>query len=178
MPPKSTRKKAPGRAVGHRTQKVVELSPPPPKPPKLPVKNPTREVVEWWNELFASPLASAVDPSDMDKLRRLAVYKNDWQKIRNVIDSRGKYGGYVTEGSQGQMVESPFVKQLHKLEALIASIEGPFGGDPLSRLRLGMTMTDATKSQMELQEIMGGRADAHNGEVEEIEIEVLEEGTD
>ena len=146
--PKNTgRKKPAGQALGHRKENVIELAPPPAELPALPVKDAVPEVVEWWTELFSSPLAGAIDQSDMDKLRRLATYKNDWQKLRNVIDSDGAFGGYVTEGSQGQMVESPFVKQLHKVEGLISGIEDHFGGDPLSRLRLGMTMTDAAKSQ-------------------------------
>lgn len=165
------RKKPPGQALGHRKDNVIELVPDMKPAPDIPIESPEPEVTQWWNEFWASPVSTAVDDSDLDTLRRLATYKNDWQRVRRVIDSDTEHGGYVTRGSTGQYVESPHVKQLHKLEALIAGIENQFGGGPLSRLRLGMEMTNAVKSQNELAEIMGGGRSADESAAEEIDLE-------
>lgn len=169
------RKKPPGKAVGHREDNVVELTlAPEVHVPEIPLPESVDvepEVVTWWEDLWHSGLAQVIDGSDLDKLRRLAAYKNDWQKLRRVLDRTGEY---VSTGSMGQATESPVVKQLHKVEKLIQDIEAQFGLDPLSRLRLGITLTDAAKSAKELNEIMGGTRDAHQGAAEEVDLEEFE----
>lgn len=179
MPPNSKntgRKKPPGTALGHRDDNVIALAPKPQATPPIPLPENVQaepEVATWWEELWASPLAQMFDASDADKLRRLVSYKNDWQKLRRTLDRTGEY---VSEGSKGQSIESPIVKQLHKVEALIQDFENQFGLDPLSRLRLGITLTDAARSANELNEIMGGPRDTHTDAAEEVDLEDFEQG--
>jgi hypothetical protein len=94
-------------------------------------------VAEAWAELWNSPLAALMKPTDMPALRRLFDYRHQ------LIDAQRHYGEEpVAVGSMGQPVLSPFAAEIHRLESVIAKLEDRFGLTPLARLRLGVTFEE------------------------------------
>lgn len=67
-------------------------------------------------------------------------------------------GEWVVEGSQGQPVLNPLVKQADSWRAEVRQLEDRFGGNPKARLNLGIKLGEAARSIDEMNRRM---AEAH-----------------
>lgn len=95
------------------------------------------EVQEAWADLWSSPLAGLVKPTDVPALRRLFDYRDQ------LLGAQAAYSEEpVAVGSMGQPVLSPYAAEIHRLEGVIARLEDRFGLTPLARLRLGVTFEE------------------------------------
>lgn len=91
-------------------------------------------VAESWSELWSSPLAGLIKPTDVPALRRLFEYRHQLLAAQANYDDEP-----MTVGSMGQPVLSPWAAEIHRLEAVVQKLEEKFGLTPLARLRLGVT---------------------------------------
>lgn len=99
-----------------------------------------------WASLWASPLAKTYDiRSDVAALRRLFKLRHKLAVYEQLpLDEE------VVTGSTGQMVMHPLVKQADSLRSQIVQLEDRFGLSPIARLKLGVTLGDATRSLEDL----------------------------
>lgn len=113
-------------------------------------------VVEAWAELWSSPLAGLIRPTDLPALRRLFDLRNRLIWAYDAYDENP-----TTTGSMGQSVLSPFAAEAHRLEAEIEKLEDRFGLTPLARLRLGVTFEEgvslASRNAQLLEAFRGGK---------------------
>jgi P27 family predicted phage terminase small subunit len=136
-----------------------------PDPPKCPVGllATSRKI---WRELFASPLARAIDvQADLFKLTRWIGAVDEYQRCAAVFRK-----ARLVKGSTGQPVLNPLSGYLVNLEATITRIETEFGMGPLSRMRLGIATGQAALTAEELNR----RLDEGASQVTEIEPEAWE----
>lgn len=95
------------------------------------------EVQAQWAELWSSPMAGVLKPTDLPALRRLFGYRS---KLLEAVE-RFEAAPEVT-GSMGQVVISPWAAEIHRLEASIQKLEDKCGLSPMARLRLGITFEE------------------------------------
>lgn len=95
------------------------------------------EVQEQWAELWSSPLAGALKPTDVPALRRLFTYRSRWYEAMERFEAEPE-----TTGSRGQVVASPWAAEIHRLEGAIQKLEDKCGLTPMARLRLGVTFEE------------------------------------
>jgi P27 family predicted phage terminase small subunit len=123
-----------------------------------------------WLAYWSSPVAKLVDPvSDLPALERLFLLYDDCHQFRESIRKHP-----MLEGSQGQMVRNPFVKDLKDAQAEIRQLEDRFGLSPRARLGLNLTLGATAKTLADLNaEFTGGvddddpRFDVIDGEATE-----------
>jgi len=95
--------------------------------------------------VWASPLAEAYSEESIPALERWCCYLNEWDKASSEIARDGSGFGDV--------------RYLAKLESALRDLEKSFGLDPLSRLRLGLSVggeqsaVDALKEPQPPQEV-------------------------
>ena len=102
----------------------------PPCPPRM-----RKYAREAWATLWASPLAQAYGDESIPALERWVFYLNEWDKT--TAEVRTGYGA---------------LRDLSKLESALRSLEVAFGLDPLSRLRLGLSVAGEQSPVSELKE--------------------------
>jgi P27 family predicted phage terminase small subunit len=95
------------------------------------------EVAEAWHELWSSPLAGIIKPTDVPALKRLFEYRHSLLHAQEQFEADP-----VGTGSMGQEVLSPWATEVHRLEGVIEKLEDRFGLTPMSRLRLGVTFEE------------------------------------
>lgn len=121
-----------------------------------------------WEGFWTSPVAALVDrTSDMPALERLFELYDDCARYRAAIRSAP-----MVEGSQGQMVRNPFVKDLKDSQVEVRQLEDRFGLSPRARLGLNLTLGTAAKTLADLNKDFAGvdsgddpRFDVIDGEV-------------
>ena len=83
------------------------------------------EVKEVWATLWGSDLGRSFKVTDVIGLQRWAWYLNEWVKATSLPGDRG---------------------YIFKLEKALRELERFYGIDPLSRLRLGLTLVDSVNA--------------------------------
>lgn len=111
---------------------------------------------EQWDAFWSSPVAQLVDrTSDMPALERLFLLYDDAARFRASIRANP-----MVEGSQGQMVRNPFVKDLKDTQAETRQLEDRFGLSPRARLALNLTLGGVAKTLADLNaDFTGGDGD-------------------
>lgn len=104
-----------------------------------------------WTTFWQSPLAAHVIDSDRGALERLF----------RLYDQRERYlvaGSKLamTTGSTGQLTLNPLIKQVDVLDGKILALEDRFGLSPMARLKLQVTLGDASRSLADLNAALGG----------------------
>lgn len=94
-----------------------------------------------WERLWASPLATTFTTSDVPALERLFELRDE-----AVRHQRAAKRTPTVEGSKGQVVLNPVLRQRDALLAEIRQLEDRFGLSPRSRLQLGITLSEAHRS--------------------------------
>ena len=120
-----------------------------------------------WVAFWRSPVAVLVDrTSDLPALGRLFELYDDADRFRLHIREAA-----MVEGSKGQMVRNPFVKDLKDTQSAILALEDRFGLSPRARLGLNLSLVGAAKTLADLNEDFGvdgdddPRFDAIDGEL-------------
>lgn len=100
------------------------------------------ETVDDWGSYWSSDVAQAIEPdSDMPAVRRLFQLYDDHERARRAYVSQP-----IVEGSQGQPVLNPMGRVRESLQKEIRMLEDRLGMNPQARLKLGIQLTEATKS--------------------------------
>lgn len=120
-----------------------------------------------WDSFWTSPVAVLVDhTSDLPALQRLFELYDDADRYRLHIREAA-----MVQGSKGQMVRNPFVKDLKDTQTAILALEDRFGLSPRARLGLNLSLVGAAKTLSDLNEDFGAdgdddpRFDAIDGEL-------------
>lgn len=112
----------------------------------------SERTVQQWLSYWSSPVAKLVDPvSDLPALERLFLLYDDCQQYRESIRRDP-----MVEGSQGQLVRNPFVKDLKDAQAEIRQLEDRFGLSPRARLGLNLTLGATAKTLADLNADFAG----------------------
>lgn len=107
---------------------------------------------QQWQGFWSSPVAKLVDPvSDLPALERLFLLYDDCHQFRESIRKHP-----MVEGSQGQLVRNPFVKDLKDAQAEIRQLEDRFGLSPRARLGLNLTLGATAKTLADLNADFAG----------------------
>jgi P27 family predicted phage terminase small subunit len=77
--------------------------------------------------------------SDIAAVERLAILRDEEAELRALVKETGR----TTRGSQGQLVDHPYVGQLRGVEASMLRLEQLLGIGPLHRARLGVAVAKA-----------------------------------
>jgi P27 family predicted phage terminase small subunit len=104
--------------------------------PRLP-KGTHRVVRAMWGELWRSPLSGAFRETDIPTLRRWAWWLGQWHRVAADVESNP----IIIKGANGPTL-NPAIRYLNHCESALRELEKAFGMDALSRLRLGITLTD------------------------------------
>jgi P27 family predicted phage terminase small subunit len=91
--------------------------------------------VEAWEAALASAAWLQSD-ADLLVLRHFADLADERAELRALIAQHGR----TTTGSQGQLVESPYVGQLHRVEASMLKTAAVLGLGPTNAARLGVPL--------------------------------------
>lgn len=106
---------------------------------------------ERWAAFWVSPVAVLVDrTSDLPALGRLFELYDDADRYRLSIRENA-----MVEGSKGQMVRNPFVRDLKDTQSAILALEDRFGLSPRARLGLNLSLVGAAKTLSDLNEDFG-----------------------
>jgi P27 family predicted phage terminase small subunit len=99
-----------------------------------------------WVAFWSSPVAKLVDTdSDLPALGRLFELVDECARYRTSIRQTP-----FIEGSMGQQVRNPLVKDLQSAQAELRQLEDRFGLSPRARLSLGVVLGEAKRSLADL----------------------------
>jgi len=119
-----------------------------PKPPE----GLSAAVRESWDTFWASPLAAHTIATDVAALRRLfRLYEQRERYIEIAAEDT------LSTGSTGQLVLHPLIKEVDTLDGKILALEDRYGLSPMSRLKLQVTLGDASKSLAEVNAALASR---------------------
>lgn len=110
-----------------------------------------------WERLWSSPLATTFTTSDVPALERLFELRDE-----AVRHQRAARRTPTVEGSKGQVVLNPVLRQRDALLAEIRQLEDRFGLSPRSRLQLGITLSEAHRSLDDLNRSYVERDGGHD----------------
>lgn len=113
----------------------------PPAPPKT-LLAPT---AKSWTAFWESEAAALVLPADLPALERLFELRDERARCMRVARS-----ARLVPGSTGQAALNPLYKLIPTLDAEIRQLEDRYGLTPMSRLKLGITFGEATRSLSDL----------------------------
>lgn len=108
-----------------------------------------------WRGFWAGPLASLVVDSDLPTLARLFECRDRRRRYLAKVDEDGP----LVEGSTGQQVAHPLLRQVSILDGEVRQLEDRFGLSPMARLRLGAQLGDAKRSLADLDAVVAAKAD-------------------
>lgn len=109
-----------------------------------------------WRGFWAGPLASLVVDSDLPTLARLFECRD---RRRRRYLAKVDEDGPLVEGSTGQQVAHPLLRQVSILDGEVRQLEDRFGLSPMARLKLGAQLGDAKRSLADLDAVVAARAD-------------------
>jgi P27 family predicted phage terminase small subunit len=119
-------------------------------------------VRESWITFWRSPLAEHVIDTDATALRRLfRMYEQRERYLEQANEET------LSLGSTGQIVLHPLVKEVDALDAKILALEDRFGLSPMARLKLQVTLGDASKSLEEVNAALAPAKRAADAEPED-----------
>lgn len=125
-----------------------QLSAPPPKGALVTTK-------QAWTELMASDLASAFIDTDIPTLHRLYSLIDERERAYRAVRKQGR----MIDGSQGQKVIHPLLKQISVFDGEIRQLEDRYGLSPAARLRLGIQFNTYRQSLKEMNDDLNSDAD-------------------
>lgn len=111
--------------------------------------------VDAWRDLWGSPLAAHYKPTDVAGLERLFTFR---QRLAEALERATAEPESV--GSMGQPIISPWIAEIHRLEASIGKLEDRYGLTPLARLRLGVTLEEGVSLAAKNAELLERYRDA------------------
>ncbi len=133
------RRNAP-KALASVTALVPDVACPPPPAGLL------KATQGQWATFWSSPVAKLVEAaSDLPALSRLFELMDDCARYRTSIRQTP-----FVEGSQGQQVRNPYVRDLQAAQAELRQLEDRFGLSPRARLSLGVVLGEAKRSLADL----------------------------
>jgi hypothetical protein len=116
-------------------------------------------VVALWETFWGSPLADHVIDSDRAALGRLFGYYDQRERF---LEQGMKAA--VVAGSTGQSTLSPLLKQVDILDGKILALEDRFGLSPMARLKLQVTLGDASRSLADINAALTASRDEPEAE--------------
>jgi P27 family predicted phage terminase small subunit len=90
-----------------------------------------------WRVVFAE--CKWLTSADIATVERLSRLRDEEAELLALVESAGR----TTRGSQGQLVDHPYVGQLRAVEASMVRLEQVLGLGPLHRARLGIAVAKA-----------------------------------
>jgi P27 family predicted phage terminase small subunit len=105
--------------------------------------------------IWSSPLGEAFGEVDTIALGRYVVYLDSWLEVKAELDQEG----VLAEGRHsGEEVLSPLTRYWFKLEQAMRDLEKAYGLDPLTRLRLGVSIASKYDpvAALKSEEMMAG----------------------
>jgi hypothetical protein len=126
---------------------VLPVAGPPPAAPA----NLVPAVAGPWVDLWASPIASTIAPTDLPALERLFALRDEQARCRDLARADP-----LVFGAQGQVVANPAAKQALALEPAIAALEDRFALNPKARLALGIRMGQAADAAQRHPDLFAG----------------------
>jgi P27 family predicted phage terminase small subunit len=90
----------------------------------------------YWRTIWRSPLGEAFGDVDTIALSRYVVYLDSWLEVKAELEEEG----IVSEGRRGEDVISPLARFWFRLEQALRDLEKAYGLDPLTRMRLGISI--------------------------------------
>ena len=124
----------------------------------------------YWIDYWDSDLSQTAQKVDLPAFFRLFQYYDETERANRTIQKMGS-SGLIDVGSKGQPVVNPLIILTLKLEEKILKLEKELGLTPLSRQRLGISLTENAMGFRQLQQLL------QEDEQEEIDprIKILEE---
>lgn len=107
----------------------------------------------YWKEYWDSDLASTAQKVDFPAFYRLFQYYDEVERANRVVQSQGS-AGLLGTGSKGQAIINPLILLTLKLEEKILRLEQELGLTPLSRNRLGISLTENAMGFKQLQQLL------------------------
>jgi P27 family predicted phage terminase small subunit len=105
-----------------------------------------------WDTFWASPLAEHTIATDVAALERLFRFYEQRERYLDLASE-----DTLSLGSTGQIVLHPLIKEVDALDAKILALEDRFGLSPMSRLKLQVTLGDASKSLAEVNAALAAK---------------------
>jgi P27 family predicted phage terminase small subunit len=123
-----------------------------PAPPPCP-ESVTSDAREAWEALWSSTLSQTFADTDLPALHRWLFWTDQWMRTASYIHRFGP----VERSARGQEVLRSRVRYLKACEGALLKLEESFGMTPLSRLRLGVTFSEARNAVDRLKQPMEPR---------------------
>jgi len=112
-----------------------------------------------WITFWRSPLAAHTIATDVAGLERLfRLYEQRERYLEEAAENT------LSLGSTGQVVLHPLVKEVDALDAKILALEDRYGLSPMSRLKLQVTLGDASKSLAEVNAALAAKQEPHEAD--------------
>jgi hypothetical protein len=125
-----------------------------PKAPSMP-RGLCKPAQDAWRAYWADPVSGATTGSDLPLLIRWAKNLDRYFRLVATADATP-----VVSGSTGQPTGNPLYTLALKIEASIVDSEKQLGIGPLNRLKLGLALSETSKTLAELNaEAADGEAD-------------------
>jgi hypothetical protein len=112
------------------------------------------ETKSGWGNYWASDISALVQPHQVQAVERMFSLID--QRERAYIATRKRP---LVDGSQGQKVLNPLLRQIAVWDAEIRQLEDRFGGNPRALLALGQSFGDAARSLEEMNRAFGADDD-------------------
>lgn len=145
-------RKPPNTLQGHRPHRALAVVavPSPLVEPEMP-RGLLKVTQERWRLFWDEPAPVGSARVDGLVMQRYFVYWDEWERAgrayRRARLVPGSMARVLDDGTViGQMVINPLFAVMDKLEARMSQIEEKFGGTPLARLRMGVTLTQAVRT--------------------------------
>lgn len=112
------------------------------------------KIVAEWTELWESPIAQTLLPTDLPTLRRVFWLRDEVARL-----GRAYRRNRFVPGSNGQPVLSPAAAEMNTLLAELRQLEDRVGLSPMARLKLGIRLGAAATSLAALAAQTNGPGD-------------------
>ena len=107
----------------------------------------------YWKDYWDSELASTAQRVDFPAFYRLFQYYDETERANRTIQNLGN-NGLLSSGSRGQPTINPLISLTLKLEEKILKLEQELGLTPLSRQRLGISVSENAMGFKQLQQLL------------------------
>lgn len=146
--------KPPGKRI-NRITRNIGVVPAAPIPPRMP-RGLCKAAQDAWASYFADAVSGVLRPPDNTIVVRWAKNLDRYYRLLAEADAEP-----ITAGSTGQPKANPLYDQCLKLETSIRADEQQIGCGPLNRLRLGVALSESSRSlaQLNAEAEAGGAVD-------------------
>ncbi|WP_442407497.1 phage terminase small subunit [Mycobacterium sp.] len=133
-----------GKRIRKTTRSLGVVSVAGKRAPRMPAGL-SAEVQAAWQAFWTSPVSGAMTPADTVVAIRWA--KNSARRLKLIAEADREP---LVSGSQGQSRPNPLYRLAMLLEASIRADEQQMGVGPLNRLRLGLALSESSRSLADL----------------------------